>query len=95
MLAMIVIIIDKFVLAKIQEYAADKASERIAANDEYLKVTANITQIDIVSRPICHAIASSTPIIVATPFPPLNLNQTGKIWPITEKIPATIARSLL
>jgi len=39
---------------------------------------------------------NKTPMVVATPFPPLNLSQTGKMWPkIGEMATKTIFQSRL
>ena len=53
------------------------------------KDTVNI-QTAQTDNPTGHASARSTPSVVATPLPPLNLSQIGKLWPITEKPPAMI-----
>ena len=38
--------------------------------------------------PIFQLTIKSTPSDVATPFPPLNLKNIGKVWPITTSTPA-------
>jgi hypothetical protein len=39
--------------------------------------------------------AKRTPAEVATPFPPRNQSQIGKVWPRTQAIPAAIPTSTL
>ena len=39
-------------------------------------------------------ITISNPRKEATPFPPLNFNQIGNMWPSIEKLPQTVPRSL-
>ena len=42
-------------------------------------------------NPTCQSTISNTPNDVATPFPPLNLKNTGKVCPITANKPAICA----
>ena len=55
--------------------------EKIDDKEEYLNIKVTITQVKI--NKILKGIdkANKTPRYVATPFPPLNLNQIGKMWP--------------
>ena len=48
-------------------------------NDEYLEIQAIIIQINKKYSPIRKLKPIKNPIYVATPFPPLNFNQIGKI----------------
>ena len=49
-----------------------------------IKIKANTKQIN----PIFQLLISKIPNDVATPFPPLNLKNIGKVCPITTAIPA-------
>ena len=55
-----------------------------------ININANTKQIN----PICQFVINSTPRDVATPFPPLNLKNTGKVWPNTTNIPANWTNKL-
>ena len=47
--------------------------------DEYLEIQATIIQVNKKNSPIRKFKPIKKPIYVATPFPPLNFNQIGKI----------------
>ena len=53
----------------------------IEANEEYLNIKAITNQANINNKKDCIDKAPSIPKNVATPLPPLNFNQNGKIWP--------------
>ena len=55
--------------------------ENIDDNEEYLKIKDTTTHVKINSEPKLKDKANNTPRYVATPFPPLNFNQKGKICP--------------
>ena len=48
-------------------------------NDEYLEIQATIIQVNKKHSPIRKLKPNKKPIYVATPLPPLNFNQIGKI----------------
>ena len=58
-----------------------------AAKEEMRKIPAMINHAAHVNIPVGQDAISNTPNVVATPFPPLNRSQTGKLWPNTEKSP--------
>ena len=60
--------------------------ENIDDNEEYLNISDTTTQVNIKSKASWIDKANKTPRYVATPFPPLNFNHTGKTWPIKTNI---------
>ena len=50
--------------------------------EEYLKIVVVINHTTTKIIPNIKEIPKIIPKYVATPFPPLNLSQTGKIWPM-------------
>ena len=55
--------------------------ENIDDNDEYLNINETINQVKINSKLNLKDKANKIPKYVATPLPPLNLSQIGKMWP--------------
>ena len=53
----------------------------IEETDEYLNIRETTSQVNINRRPDSIDRASKIPRYVATPLPPLNFNQTGKMCP--------------
>ena len=56
----------------------------IEDNDAYLNKKDKTSQVTPKIRKNLYESANITPRYVATPLPPLNFNQTGKIWPIKQ-----------
>ena len=56
----------------------------IEDNDAYLNKKDKTSQVIPKIRKNLYESANKIPRYVATPFPPLNFNQTGKIWPIKQ-----------
>ena len=56
----------------------------IEDNDAYLNKKDITSQLIPKIRKNLYESAIKTPRYVATPLPPLNFNQTGKIWPIKQ-----------
>ena len=52
-------------------------------------MTATTNQVAKASKAICGAVAIKKPNVEATPLPPLNFNQIGKLWPKTPQVPAS------
>jgi len=55
--------------------------ENIDESDEYLNINKITTHVKINKKHSCVDNTINTPKYVATPFPPLNLNQMGNICP--------------
>ena len=55
--------------------------ENIEDTEEYLNINETTIHVKINRKLNCNDKANNTPRYVATPFPPLNFNQIGKIWP--------------
>ena len=53
-------------------------------NDAYLNKKDKTSQVIPKIRKNLYESANITPRYVATPLPPLNFNQTGKIWPMKQ-----------
>ena len=53
-------------------------------NDAYLNKKDKTSQVIPKIRKNLYESANITPRYVATPLPPLNFNQMGKIWPIKQ-----------
>ena len=53
-------------------------------NEEYLNIKKTIYQTSVNPIPKYMLMQNSIPTYVATPFPPLNFNQTGKICPMKQ-----------
>lgn len=58
-----------------------------ADSDDILKIMAVISHDKHAAIPVIGTAASKTPNVVATPFPPLNLSQIGKLCPIITGSP--------
>ena len=56
----------------------------IEDNDAYLNKKDKTSQVTPKIRKNLYESANITPRYVATPLPPLNFNQTGKMWPIKQ-----------
>ena len=68
-------------LFKASEYKNIIIEEIIDDKEEYFEAHKIIIQVIIKIKARFNEIAKSTPRYTAIPFPPLNLNQTGKICP--------------
>ena len=55
--------------------------ENIEDRDEYLNIRETVSHVNINRKPNWIDRASKIPKYVATPLPPLNFSQTGKMWP--------------
>ena len=60
--------------------------------DDVLKIKVIKTHNKTKEIPIFKDTAKQMPKYVAIPLPPLNFNQTGKLWPRKEKRPANAIR---
>ena len=58
-----------------------EAEEKIDETEEYLNIRETTLQVKINNNPKAKDKANKTPKYVATPLPPLNFNQIGKICP--------------
>ena len=67
--------------------------ENIDDTDEYLNIKKTINQVKINKKLSCIDKANNTPKYVATPFPPLNFNQIGKICPKKTNIQLNLINS--
>src|SRR5690606_9531686 len=72
--------------------SGDAEAAPSAASDENRNRKARNSQMAQAKRPAGNQSASSVPIKVATPLPPLNLSQTGKQCPRNAAAPATSGR---
>ena len=70
-----------------------KITAIIAPREEYFNFFTTIIQIHKKLIKIGHEITDKKPIKLATPFPPLNFNQTGNIWPNIQNNPHKAAIS--
>ena len=67
--------------------------ENIDDKDENLKIRETTTQVKINKIASGSDKANNIPKYVATPFPPLNFSQTGKIWPMKQISPIKYVKS--
>ena len=89
-MANIVIYID---LPETAEVIASVIPKMIDAKDTYFDMANTMSQTIIEGINISGQSAPSTPMVVATPFPPLNLKNTVHIWPTMAENPMRILKS--